>query len=71
MQNHYTTPQELKALHDRGVHFVICRAKDEGDKKAKSAIAAGWQTKAAPLAAVQKHYAAGGLLCDTRGGRGH
>ena len=41
--DHYTTPQE---------------AQDEGDKKAKSALASGWQTKAAPLAAVQKHFAA-------------
>ena len=28
MQNHYTTPQELNALHDRGVHFVLCRSRD-------------------------------------------
>ena len=35
---HYTTPQELTALHDRGVHFVLCRSTDEGKRKAKSAL---------------------------------
>ena len=33
--NHSTTPTELTALHERGVHFVLCRAADDGPKKAK------------------------------------
>ena len=60
--NNSITPQELTALHERDVHFVLCRAADDGNKKKKSAIASGWQTKAATLEAVLKHHAAGGLL---------
>ena len=52
----------VKALHKRGVHFVLCRAKDEGAKKAKSAIAARWQSQAAALKSALAHHAAGGLL---------
>ena len=59
--NHSTTT-ELTALHERGVHFVLCRSTDDGNKKKKSAITSGWQTKAATLEAVLKHHAAGGLL---------
>ena len=57
--DNYTT---LQSLHEGGVHFVLCRAADDGNKKKKSAIASGWQTKAATLEAVLKHHAAGGLL---------
>ena len=28
----------IKKLHERGVHFVLCLAKDQGARKAKSAI---------------------------------
>ena len=52
----------VKALHKRGVHFVLCRAKDDGAKKAKSAIAARWQSQAAALKSTITHHAAGGLL---------
>ena len=48
--------------HARHVHFVLCRAKDEGAKKAKSAIAARWQSQAAALKSALAHHAAGGLL---------
>ena len=57
--DHYTT---LKSLHERGVHFVPCRSKDQGARKAKSAIETGWQKKPPSLDSVLKHYAAGGLL---------
>ena len=60
--NHSTTPKELTALHERGVHFVLCRSTDDGPRKVKSAIAARWQTKAPTLKDVLKHHAAGGLL---------
>ena len=46
---HSTTSKALSALHKKGVHFVLCRAKDEGTKKAKSAIASGWQLRGAAL----------------------
>ena len=59
-QNQNTTL--VKTLHERGVHFVLCRAKDEGAKKAKSAIAARWQSQAAALKSALAHHAAGGLL---------
>ena len=59
-QNQNTTL--VKALHKRGVHFVLCRAKDDGAKKAKSAIAARWQSQAAALKSALAHHAAGGLL---------
>ena len=52
----------LSKLHNRDVHFVLCRAKDEGAKKAKSAIAPRWQSQAADLKTVLAHHAAGGLL---------
>ena len=52
----------VKALHARHVHFVLCRAKDEGAKKAKSAIAARWQSQAAALKSALAHHASGGLL---------
>ena len=42
------SPTDLTALHARGVHFVLCRDKDEGDKKAKSALASGWQKRRHP-----------------------
>ena len=45
----------LKALHERGVHFVIC-------KRNKAALQEAWQQKAASLDSVLKHYAHGGLL---------
>ena len=45
----------LKALHERGVHFVIC-------KRGKAALQTGWQHEAASLDSVLKHYAHGGLL---------
>ena len=48
-------PKLLASHHKRGVHFVLCRSKDEGGKKAKSALASGWQKRAAPLATVRKH----------------
>ena len=57
--DNYTT---LQSLHERGVHFVLCRAADDGPRKVKSAIAARWQTKAPTLKDVLKHHAAGGLL---------
>ena len=62
VSNKIVSPIDLTALHERGVHFVLCRAKAQGDKKAKSAIAAGWQNRAESLDAVLKHRAAGGLL---------
>ena len=46
-EDDHTTPEELTALCERGVHFVLCRAADDGPKKAKSAIKSRWQTKAA------------------------
>ena len=61
-EDDHTTPEELTALCERGVHFVLCRAADDGPKKAKSAIKSRWQTKAAALKDVLKHHAAGGLL---------
>ena len=33
------TEPTLEQLHKGGIHFVLCRSKDEGTKKAKSAIA--------------------------------
>ena len=45
----------LKALHERGVHFVIC-------KRDKAALQEAWQLKAASLNSVLKHYAHDGLL---------
>ena len=50
--NNSITPQELTALHERGVHFVLC-------KPNKVAFVKGWQERAASLAAVRKHH---GLL---------
>ena len=52
----------VKKLHEQGVHFVLCRAKDDGAKKAKSAIAARWQSQAAALKSTITHHANGGLL---------
>ena len=57
--DNYTT---LQSLHERGVHFVLCRAADDGPRKVKSAIAARWQTKAPTLEDVLKHHASNGLL---------
>ena len=57
-----STTHELTKLHERGVHFVLCRSTDDGNKKKKSAIASGWQTKAPTLKDVLKHHEAGGLL---------
>ena len=57
--DNYTT---LQSLHERDVHFVLCRAADDGPRKVKSAIAARWQTKAPTLKDVLKHHEAGGLL---------
>ena len=45
----------IKVLHERGVHFVIC-------KRTKAALQSGWQHKPASLDSVLKHYAKGGLL---------
>ena len=59
---HSTTSKALSALHKKGVHFVLCRAKDEGTKKAKSAIASGWQLRGAALKPVLEHVEHGGLL---------
>ena len=52
----------LRALHAAGAHFVLCRAHDEGDKKAKSALHRGWQTAAPLLDAVIEHRGRGGLV---------
>ena len=52
----------VEQLHANGVHFVLCRAADEGDHKAKSPIGLRWQKQSASLEAVLKHRAAGGLL---------
>ena len=49
------TKTAVEKLHRNGVHFVLCRAK-------KTPIATAWQKRPAPLAAVLKHRAAGGLL---------
>ena len=62
VSNNIVSPIDLTALHERGVHFVLCRSKDEGAKKAKSAMASRWQHHPASLDSVLKHYAAGGLL---------
>ena len=62
---HQYTPDSgpaVEQLHANGVHFVLCRAADEGTRKAKSAIAPRWQKQSASLEAVLKHRAAGGLL---------
>ena len=56
------TPQALTALYERGVHFVLCLAKDQGARKAKSAIEKGWQKNRPSLQHVQAHVQAGGLL---------
>ena len=60
MHSPFTEPGSIKPalgedLHERGVHFVICRAKDEGERKAKSAIETRWQHQAATLDSVLKH----------------
>ena len=52
----------LRALHTAGAHFVLCRAHDEGAKKAKSALHRGWQTAAPLLDAVIEHRGRGGLV---------
>ena len=52
----------LRALHAAGAHFVLCRAHDEGTKKAKSALQRGWQTAAPLLDAVIEHRGRGGLV---------
>ena len=52
----------IKKLHKRGVHFVLCLAKDQGARKAKSAIEKGWQLHAPALKHVLKHHEDGGLL---------
>ena len=52
----------IKKLHERGVHFVLCLAKDQGTRKAKSAIEKGWQNKPPALKPLQEHAKAGGLL---------
>ena len=62
VSNTIVTTPDLTALHERGVHFVLCRSKDEGAKKAKSAMASRWQHHPAGLEAVRKHRASGGLL---------
>ena len=59
---HITEPGTIEQLHKSGVHFVRCRKKDEGEKRAKSALDSGWQKRPAPLEAVLKHREAGGLL---------
>ncbi len=54
--------QELTALHEaheRGVHFVLCRGKDQGARKAKSAIEARWQSKSVALKPALAHIKAG------------
>ena len=58
---HITNPA-IEKLHKAGLHFVLCRAKDEGDRKAKAAIIPRWQHHPATLEAVLKHRAEGGLL---------
>ena len=57
--NNSITPQELTALHERGVHFVLCLAKDQGARKSKSAIQKGWQNKPPALKHVQAHVQGG------------
>ena len=53
--------ETIGRLHRAGVHLVRCREKDEGDKKAKSAIDPGWQKRPASLAGIVKHVERGGL----------
>ena len=47
MPSQHITIPSIEKLHASGLHFVRCRAKDAGTKKAKSAIKSRWQTKAA------------------------
>ena len=62
MLSQHITETTLEQLHAGGIHFVLCRASDDGARKAKSAIAPRWQHHPAELEAVRKHRAAGGLL---------
>ena len=39
----------IQTLHKQDVHLVLCRSQDEGNKKAKSAIEARWQSKSVAL----------------------
>ena len=41
-----TTPT-IEKLHADGLHFVRCREKDVGSKRAKAALDSGWQKRAA------------------------
>ena len=52
--NNSTTPQELTALHERGVHFVLCKDKIPTEKS--------WQLHSPSLESVLNHHAAGGQL---------
>ena len=62
MLSQHITKTSLQKLHKGGIHFVLCRSKDEGTKKAKSAIAPRWQHHPAGLEDVLRHRASGGLL---------
>ena len=42
----------IQTLHKQDVHLVLCRSQDEGNKKAKSAIEARWQSKSVALKRV-------------------
>ena len=52
----------IQTLHKQDVHLVLCRSQDEGNKKAKSAIEARWQSKSVALKRALEHVKAGGLL---------
>ena len=52
----------ITQLHSAGVHLVLCRSQDEGNKKAKSAIESRWQSKSVALKPALAHVKAGGLL---------
>ena len=56
-----TTTEYLAELHGLGVHFVRARAKDEGEKRAKSALDSGWQRTPASLESIVAHVQSGGL----------
>ena len=56
------TIRTIQTLHKQDVHLVLCRAKDEGNKKAKAAIESRWQSKSVALKRALEHVKAGGLL---------
>ena len=59
MYSQHITKPEVQQLHESGVHFVLCRSKDEGTRKAKAAIAPRWQHHPAGLEDVLQHRASG------------